>query len=94
MCVCPVRHTRSILQLFMQVVHIAHLQWQGVLLHSTNITVTVKGGIFVVKIFHAKLLLHLIFMGQAAWLFFVTLIIHLRQIFMCIIFMGQSTFKN
>ena len=41
-----------------------------------------------------KFLLHLIFVIQATWLFFVALITHHRQIFVCLIFVDQATHEN
>ena len=46
---------------------------------------TVNKANFMVKIFRVRLLLSLIFVGQATWLFLVTLITCRRQIFMCLI---------
>ena len=93
--VYPVKHTHSILRLFTHVVHTTHVQWQGGLLHSTIITVTVNEEIFVPEIFRLlNCLLHVIFMGQAMWLFLAALISHCGQIFMRTVFISQSTQEN
>ena len=50
--------------------------------------------VITLKLLRVTFLLCLVFVDQATWLFFVALITHPRQIFLCLIFIGQTTHEN